>query len=228
MKNGLSIGDKLLVAALSLERDGKRHFSAEDLVVAAWKAFPDAFGLSGHSDAAGKPMYPNSNRVYVEIMGTKPIRKLGYMKKVGSKMYCLTELGRAKAVATGDVAPERGPQKWALAREKVNVVRRLMESKTAIKARSGRNDELSFYDACIFWGISPRSTSKDVSSRFADIVGILNEALQSLSQQGSAASRHGGIQYAVEDLQALLNLHELLQLRFQGDLEHIKRRIHER
>ncbi|MGV9012550.1 MAG: hypothetical protein ACOH13_08155 [Flavobacteriales bacterium] len=216
------------MAALSLEREGKRRFSAEDLVVAAWKGFPDAFGLSGHTDESGKPLYPNSNRVYVEIMGTKPIRKLGYIKKVGSKMYCLTELGRAKAIATGDVAPDHGPQKWSLAREKINAVRRLMESRTAIKARSGRGDVLSFYDACIFWGISPRSTSKDVSSRFADIEGILKEALKSLTEQGSAASRHGGVQYAVADLQTLLDLHESLQKQFQGDLEHINRRIHER
>jgi len=228
--NGLSIADKLLVAALSLERSGKQRFSAEDLVVAAWQSFPDAFGLNGHVDENGKPMYPNSNRVYAEIMGTKPVRKQGFLRKVGSKLYCLTEAGRSKAstIGEGDVQPESAAQKWSLNRQKQVLIRRLMESKPAVKARAGGSDELSFYDACSFWGISPRTTAKDLSSRFADLEAILNEAVKSLTSHGSASSRHGGVQYAASDVESLLTLHESLKAKFANDLEYIKRRIHDR
>jgi hypothetical protein len=90
----LSVSEKLLLAAHTLEQQGKQLFSAEDLVVAAWRAFPLTFGLRGHADAAGTPAHPDSNRVFAEIMGSKPIRKKGLLVKTGTKMYSLTESGR--------------------------------------------------------------------------------------------------------------------------------------
>src|SRR3989337_1721776 len=96
-KDLLSISEKLLLAAYSLEEDGRRPFSAEELVVSAWRKFPDAFGLAGHRDDDGRLSYPDSNRVFAEIMGSKPIRKRGLLTKVGSKMYQLTEVGREHA-----------------------------------------------------------------------------------------------------------------------------------
>ena len=72
-----------MIAAIDLEESGKRPFTAEDFVVNAWKNFPDAFGLSGHLDESGNRKYPDSNRVYAETMGSKPIRKKGFLEKVG-------------------------------------------------------------------------------------------------------------------------------------------------
>jgi hypothetical protein len=89
--------DKLVLAAVKLEKKGKKPFSAEDLVVSAWKLFPNSFGLAGNADEKGIPLYPDSNRVFVEIMGSKPIRKKGYLEKVGNKMYQLTQSGRNRA-----------------------------------------------------------------------------------------------------------------------------------
>lgn len=69
-QNMKSILEKLLIAAFELEEKGHKPFSAEDIVVASWQKFPDAFGLAGYQDR-----YPDSNRVFAEIMGSKPIRK---------------------------------------------------------------------------------------------------------------------------------------------------------
>src|SRR2546422_184533 len=95
--NGLTVPEKLLLAASELEEKGLRPFSAEDLVVSAWRKFPDTFGLAGHRGENGQPAYPDSNRVFAEIMGSKPIRKRGMLEKVGSKMYQVTEAGREHA-----------------------------------------------------------------------------------------------------------------------------------
>src|SRR2546426_1543885 len=86
-KKLLSVPDKLLLAAYHLEETGRRPFSAEDLVVAAWRQFPDTFSLAGYRGSDdGQLLYPDSNRVFAEIMGTKPIRKRGLLIKVGNKM----------------------------------------------------------------------------------------------------------------------------------------------
>ena len=90
----LSITEKLLLSALDLEENGRCPFSAEDLVVSAWKKFPDAFGLAGYRDTNSQLCYPDSYRVFAEIMGSKPIRKRGLLRKVGTKMYQLTEAGQ--------------------------------------------------------------------------------------------------------------------------------------
>lgn len=39
----LTVHERLLLVAADLEKSGKRTFSAEDLVVASWKRFPDTF-----------------------------------------------------------------------------------------------------------------------------------------------------------------------------------------
>jgi hypothetical protein len=224
----LSISDKLLVAALEIEDSGKEQFSAEDLVVSAWKKFPDAFGLQGYLDNGGKAIYPNSNRVYAEIMGSKPLRKQGLLQKVGSKMYRLTEAGRVRAKSLVGFSTKPSPEKWSLAREKVEQMRRLFESKTAQKVRAGNVEEISFFDACGFWGISPRSGAKNLWSRFAHIEAILDEAQKSLGSRNEVSSRHGAPPYTANDIESLRHIHKILQEKFEKEIGLIKDRIDDR
>lgn len=224
----LSIADKLLIAALEIEKSGKGEFSAEDLVVSAWKKFPDAFGLQGYSDEQGKAIYPDSNRVYAEIMGSKPLRKQGLIQKVGNKMYRLTEAGRIRGSSVADLRTDRSPEKWSLAREKVDQIRHLFDSKAAQKMRSGNLEEVSFFDACGFWGISPRSGAKDLWSRFAHIEAVLDAGKRALGSRGVVSSKHGTAPYSEEDLKNLCRLHEILQEKFAKDIEFIKNRTDER
>ena len=161
MVRRISIADKLLLAALEIEKNKKR-FSAEDLVVMAWKHFPRDFGLQGYLDDSGNPIYPNSNRIYAEIMGSKPLRKQGLLRKVGNKIYELTEAGRSKAQQISSIQINGSPSKLALAREIVEQIIKLFESKTVQKYRSGEKDQISFFDACGFWGITPRSNAKEL------------------------------------------------------------------
>ena len=224
----LSISDKLLVAALEIEDSGKEQFSAEDLVVSAWGKFPDAFGLQGYLDNKAKAIYPNSNRVYAEIMGSKPLRKQGLLQKVGSKMYKLTEAGRVRAKSLVGFSTKQSPEKWSLAREKVEQMRRLFESKTAQKIRAGNVEEVSFFDACGFWGISPRSGAKDLWSRFAHIEAVLDEAQRALGTRSGVSSTHGASPYTAEDIESLCNIHKTLQRKFEKEIEVIIKRTDDR
>jgi hypothetical protein len=228
MDKRLSIADKLLLAALDIEKGGKGVFSAEDLVVSAWRRFPDAFGLQGYLDEHGKPLFPNSNRVYAEIMGSKPLRKQGMLQKVGNKMYKLTEAGRARGLRVGKTDLTSSAEKWALGREHIEQIRRLFESKAAQKLREGDVEDVSFFDACGFWGISPRSRAKEMWSRFADIETLLKMGLDTLGGRGGASAVHGANAYTADDLRSLREFHELLQRKFGDELEVIKKRHDER
>ena len=228
MKNGLSIQDKLLVAAFALEAEGRQRFSAEDLVVMAWKRYPDAFGLAGYTDKDGCPIYPNSNRVYAEIMGSKPLRKNGWLRKVGSKMYELTEAGRSKARSVSGIPATQGAEKWALAREQIEFIRRLFDSRAATKFRAGQREEVSFFDGCGFWGISAGSNVKDLWSRFAEIEMILAKADATFSSRDTVRIKHGSGEFSAGDVRALREVHAFLQERFKSEIDHIKARTDER
>jgi len=224
----LTIAHKLLIAAMELERHGKTSFSAEDLVVSAWQKFPDAFGLRGYLDDKKRPIYPDSNRVYAEIMGSKPLRKSGLMRRVGNKMYALTEAGRLLAEEMISGPTVDSSDRWAMGREKAEQVLHLFESKAAQKYRSGNLEEITFFDACGFWGISPRSSAKDLWSRFAEIEAVLSNAGEALSSHNGGSSRHGGEAIRAEDILSLQKLHAYLQAKFEMDIDCIKKRKDER
>ena len=228
----LSVVDKLLIAAIDLVREGKDRFSAEDLVVNAWKHFPDTFGLSGYVDKNGRRIYPDSNRVFAEIMGSKPVRKKGYLKKVGVKMYQLTESGQNQArqlsasfdqesCAQADIA------KSGLNREMVNKIKRLFSSKAVEKYLGQRIDEITFYDACSFWGITPRSSKIDFEGKIANFKNLIETSLK--DAKGKKLSfEHGGRSYSPKELKLLLKVHDLLMMNFEKQVEVIRKRKDER
>ena len=224
----LSVSDKLVIASLELEKSGKRCFSAEDLVVSAWKEFPDAFGLQGYFNEEGKPIYPNSNRVYAEIMGSKPLRKRGLLQKTGTKLYKLTEAGRTRAKSLLTDPREEAVHKLALAREMVEQIYRLFDCKATTKTKTGNTESLSFFDACGFWGISPRSSANDLRSKFAHLEALLKSAEAALGDRRMASLRHGASPYTREDLQSLRKVHKVLQKRFAEDIRVIEGRSDER
>src|ERR1035438_9640504 len=177
----LSVADKLVVAAHKLTISGKSPFTAEDLVVAAWRAYPDTFGLPGYVGADGRSIYPDSNRVFAEIMGTKPVRQRGYLVKVGSKLYQLTEAGTH--YAGGLQSEATGIEKVGLARDLKDELERLMKTKASEKFRTERVDEITFHDACGFWKISARSTAIDFTGRYNNIERLLASASTSTQEK---------------------------------------------
>ncbi|MBW1998608.1 MAG: hypothetical protein JRJ29_11660 [Deltaproteobacteria bacterium] len=221
--NRLNVSDKLLLAAYDLEQSSQRPFSAEDLVVAAWKRFPDAFGLAGYGS-----LHPDSNRVFAEIMGSKPIRKQGLLIKVGKKMYQLTDAGREHARLLLDrVGVVSAIEKADLFREVKQELKRLFSSKAAEKFRNGRLAELTFHDACSFWGISPRSSAIELEGRINKFNRNLDSARKAVREK-TVSFEHGGQVFSETDLDNLLEIHHELLKRFQTEIEIISERRDER
>jgi len=226
-KDGLSILEKLLLASYDLEETGRCPFSAEDLVVLAWRKYPGAFGLAGYRDGDGKLAHPDSNRVFVEIMGSKPIRKRGLLRKVGKKMYQLTESGRDLARLLARRLGGLQVEKAGLARRTEREIRRLFSSRAMVKARGNRQGDTSFLDACNFWGISPRSTAIELQGRIANIEKVV-ASVQEVVREGSVSFEHGGTAFGNTDLEGLLRVHRDLMRRFQAELGIIRKRTDER
>jgi hypothetical protein len=97
-RTDLTLPEMILLAAYKLEQQGHSPFSAEDLIVAAWKEFPNAFGLRGYAD-----QYPDANRVLSAIMGERGLAKRGWLAKVGQKLYSVSREGQriAKRILEG-------------------------------------------------------------------------------------------------------------------------------
>jgi hypothetical protein len=223
--NKLSVADKLVIAAYALEQTGCTPFTAEDLVVAAWRSYPDTFGLPGHTDGEGRSLYPDSNRVFAEIMGSKPIRQRGYLIKVGNKMYQLTEAGTHYAGALH--SPAGGAEKVGLGRDTKDELDRLLKAKATEKFRSGRADDITFHDACGFWKISARSTAIEFTGRYSNIDKLLNSA-RTAAQEKGIVLRHGGETITLTDLNSLQELQQLIRERFATEIDVILRRTDQR
>jgi hypothetical protein len=221
----LSVADKLVAAAHKLTLSGKAPFTAEDLVVAAWRAYPDTFGLPGYAGPDGRSLYPDSNRVFAEIMGTKPVRQRGFLVKVGNKLYQLTEAGIHYA---GGLEPQSGGiEKVGLGRELKDELERLLRAKATDKFATGSIDEITFHDACGFWKISARSTAIEFTGRYNNIERLLNSASTS-ARDNSIVLRHGGDKITLDDITKLQEMHHFMHERFAAEIDVILRRTDQR
>ena len=221
----LSVADKLVVAAHQMRVAGKSPFTAEDLVVAAWRAYPDTFGLPGYADSDGRSAYPDSNRVFAEIMGTKPVRQRGYLVKVGNKLYQLTEAGAD--YAEGLKAEAVGTEKVGLARPLKDELERLLKAKATDKLKAGRIDEITFHDACGFWKISSRSSAIEFTGRYNNIEKLIASAKSAAHDKGIAL-RHGGGAITLAEVNSLQELHHLMRERFAAEIDVLLRRTDQR
>jgi hypothetical protein len=223
-----SVVEKLIVAAFLLDEEGKRIFSAEDLVVKAWNVFPETFGLAGQTDNEGKSLHPDSNRVFAEIMGSKPIRKRGYLLKVGEKQYQLTEAGIDYArIIRYRSAEGTTTKKSTLAREIKNEIRRLLSSRAIEKVKGQNLGELTFHDACSFWQISPRSSAIEVSGKLAKTDKILSIFEHSVNEN-RISFEHGGSSLSMDDIKFLFLTNNTLKDKFKEEIGIIMQRTDER
>lgn len=230
----LTVTEKLLVAAADLDKGKGGTFTAEDLVVAAWRRFPRTFGLRGHNDAKGMPAYPDSNRVFAEIMGSKPIRKRGFLVKVAEKTYQLTASGRetASALRTENqknalTRGHRSEGKSTMSRDIQSKLEKLLQSRAVLRVQNGETDRITFHDACLFWNVTPRSTSIELEGNLADIGSVIEHA-EAAVKAGVTELRQGDANLPVTAAGLLREVHDYLQERFSEELSTIRKRTDQR
>ena len=213
-----TVPEKILLAADDLDKQSESPFSAEALIVAAWKRFPKTFGLKGYQE-----LYPDSNKILSSIMGEKGLTRRGLLVKMGQKMYSLTRDGRQvvrRLMLQEDDAPPANMVR--LSREQEKFLLSLMDSSANQKYEENRKSELTFADACRFWGITENMRGDVLDERLDEFHANLNE-LERLFADGDSVLANGRA-ISSGDMRVVANLHRYMEDRFDRHLNLLRSR----
>jgi hypothetical protein len=214
-----TVPEKILLAAYHLEEQGQSPFSAEALIVAAWQKYPRTFGLKGYHE-----QYPDSNKVLASIMGEKGLARRGWLIKMGQKLYNLTREGRqvVRRLVRGEDQPEQPAEPLKLAREHDKLLQGLLASTAHDKFREDRQQEMTFADACRFWGITENLAGDALDGRLDHLRAALAEIERQIGT--SNATLGNGRSVSGEDVSLLCDIHTHLLQRFSRHLSLLRNR----
>ncbi len=213
-----TVSEKILLAAYALDKKGQTSFTAEDLVVNAWKQFGATFGLKGYEEK-----FPDSNKVLSSIMGERGLARRGWLMKIGQKQYAFTKDGRRVAARLlGESVEESASEHVVFARDREKFLLGLFNSTAYRKFESNQKSELAFADACRFWDFSQNLQGEAVDQRLHEVESILNEVEQQLAQQDGHLSN--GRILTAGDIRVLRNIHRYMEDRFDRLLNLLRSR----
>jgi hypothetical protein len=216
-----TVPEKILLAAFQLEEQGQSPFSAEALIVAAWQKYPRTFGLKGYDE-----QYPDSNKVLASIMGEKGLTRRGWLSKPGQKLYSLTHDGRrvVRRLLHGDDQPEtvRKDRPVKLSKDHDKLMQGLFVTSAYEKFREGRQQELTFADACRFWSITENLTGEALDGRLDHLRAALAEIERQIGL--SSANLTDGHSITLDDIGQLCDIHNHLLQRFGRHLTLLRNR----
>lgn len=213
-----TVPEKILLAADQLDKQGQSPFSAEALIVAAWQKFPRTFGLKGFAE-----QHPDSNKILSSIMGEKGLARRGWLVKMGQKMYALTREGRQVVRRVMLEEEESGPAHMVkLTRDQEKFLQGLLDSTAVQKFEENRKGELTFADACRFWGIT-ENTKGDVLDEKVDEFHRHLEELDRVFADSDGELSNGRVVTA-GDIRVLTNIHRYMEDRFDRHLNLLRSR----
>lgn len=217
----LTKAEKLLLAAARLAAasppGAPGEFSAEDLVVEAFKAYPPSFCLKGHSE------YPNSNAVFTFLMGKKArLIVTGWLEKSGTNMYRITPKGlsHADSVSEHIVVPS-----VAVGRQMEEGLARLLDSAAFELFKEGREDEITFHQFCRFMGLAAPDKWQKVRGKIRAVEHLVGQAVDQ-GESGEELRLHykkRNESYTPEDLRALRAAFDHMQRKFEGQMKEWER-----
>jgi hypothetical protein len=218
----LTVSQKIILAAHRLEEQGLTPFTSEALTVASWKESPRTFGLKGYIE-----QYPDANRVLACIMGERGLVRRGWMIKVGPKLYSLSRQGKeeARRVLAGDDSPL--PKRRALAQIKVpkdleNQLKGLLVSPAFSRYQQGMKREITFKDACKFWGLAENAQGDAVDQGLKKVPAMLDQVEQLLI--GETVELSDGQSVSQAQLRQLHTVHRFLTEQFTRHLAQMRER----
>jgi hypothetical protein len=214
-----TVPEKILLAADHLDKQGQSPFSAEALIVASWQKFPKTFGLKGYAE-----LYPDSNKILSSIMGEKGLARRGWLVKMGQKLYALTREGRhvVRKVTLEEDEPLTNGSLLRLSREQEKFVQALLESSAVQKFEENRKGELTFADACRFWGITENTKGDALDSRLTQAQAQLAELDRVLADNDAELSSSRVL--TAGDVRVLTNIHRYMEDRFDRHLNLLRSR----
>jgi hypothetical protein len=215
-----TVPEKILLAADTLDKQGQSPFSAEALIVVSWQKFPKTFGLKGYAD-----QYPDSNKILSSIMGEKGLARRGWLVKMGQKMYALTRDGRQvvrKVMLQEDEPASGNGSLLKLPREQERFVLVLLDSTAVQKFEENRKSELTFADACRFWGITENMKGESLDGKLHQVQATLSELDRQFAENDAQLSN--GRVITAGDIRVLTNIHRNMEERFDRHLSLLRAR----
>jgi hypothetical protein len=214
-----TVPEKILLAADQLEKQGQSPFSAEALIVAAWQQYPRTFGLKGYAD-----VYPDSNKILSSIMGEKGLARRGWLVKMGQKLYALTRDGRQviRHLLNEDAEPEATAPAVQLTRDQEKFILNLLDSSAVQKFEENRKMDLTFADACRFWGITENMRGDQIEARLGQFQTTLRELDRALALADAELSN--GRALSAGDVRMVNNIHGHMEDRFSRHLSLLRTR----
>lgn len=194
----MTLSRVILRAAATLPAE----FGESDLVLAAWKLDPGAFGLRGFED-----QYPDSREVRWRLMGNRGLAGRGLLERRGIDRYALTPFGRLAASDSADGQtkqtgrPKFHPDRTRFGRE----IDRLLGTRAYSRFASGWAATITWPDAVAFWGGESHLFRR------------MNTAAKAIA--GAAGGiRVDGRDVTAEEVQRLANVDACLRLAFRHRL----------
>ena len=214
-----TVPEKILLAADHLDKGGQSPFSAEALTVASWQKFPKTFGLKGYSE-----LYPDNNKVLAAIMGEKGLARRGWLVKMGQKLYALTREGRhiIRKVTLPEEELESDGSLQRLNRDQEKFVQGLLDSSAVQKFEENRKADLTFADACRFWGITDNTRGEALDSRLGHLQRQLAELDRVLADNDAELSSSRIL--TAGEIRNLTNIHRHMEDRFDRHLNLLRSR----
>jgi hypothetical protein len=215
-----TVPEKILLAAFELEEAGQSPFSAEALIVSAWQKFPRSFGLKGYDE-----QYPDSNKVLTSIMGEKGLARRGWLAKMGQKLYSLTRDGKqvVRRLLQGEEEQPAAPvAPVKFSKEQDKFLQGLLASSAYEKFQDDRQKELTFADACRYWGITENMQADILDARLDHFEATLSQIERQMGLAG--ATLGNGRSVSVDDTGLLAEIHTFLQQRFARHLTLLRNR----
>jgi hypothetical protein len=218
-----TVPEKILLAAEHLDKQGQSPFSAEALIVASWEKFPNTFGLKGFAE-----LYPDSNKILSSIMGEKGLARRGWLVKTGQKQYALTREGK-RVIRRVTLQEEEEPEPTRLQRLDRNQERfllALLDSSAVQKFEENRKAELTFADACRFWGVTENMKGEQLDEKLETLEKTLGELDRLFAESDGELS--SGRVITGGDVRVLTNIHRHMQDRFERHLNLLRSRVGKR
>ncbi|MCI0641186.1 MAG: hypothetical protein L0Y72_09035 [Gemmataceae bacterium] len=214
-----TVPEKILLAADHLDKQGQSPFSAEALTVASWQKFPKTFGLKGYTD-----QFPDNNKILAAIMGEKGLAKRGWLIKMGQKLYALTREGRTlvRRVVEGDADNDKPNNHVRLARDMEKSLLGMLDSSAYQKFEENRKGDLTFADACRFWGVTENMKGDLLDDRLRDIRKFFMDLDRKLADADAEFST--GRPFTAGDNRFLSNIHRYMEDRFDRHLNLLRSR----
>jgi hypothetical protein len=212
----VGLRQQVLLAALECSGgDMQTTFTAEDLLLAAWKRDPMAWGLQGHESE-----HPDSERIYVTLDRASVrggLVGLGLFEKVRQRTYRLTPAGLAAASEVAGADPSaRGKAERGLA----DAVAAILSHPVFCHWVKDSGMPKHFRDAGHFWGVAPGTPPGVIRARIGEVDKTLEKARSLLDAKRveEMAARHGKALFDRTDIQRAIEFQATLKQRFAKDL----------